>query len=328
MNPKLSVIVPIYNVEKHLSRCLKSLINQTFKDIEIICVNDGSTDNSLEILSEYAQEDKRIKIISKNNSGPADSRGCGLAKSEGEFISFIDSDDWIEPNTYELVLSNMTNEIDIASFGVNIAIDNDYELDELKNKKIDDFKNYFTPNLKGKNDINEQTILNTTMFIWNKIFRKKIIEKYNIKFLPNLLCAEDFGFLYKYLYSCNNIYFMENQLYNYLQRNNSTMSQLRGKKFKNLCDNCLSGEDIYKFLKSNNILEKNLNSFLHIFHMCFYTDYICCHEENYNLFFEKAKNIALNIKIPEVKVLFIDELINDNFEKCVEIVKRMFNHAV
>ncbi len=91
--PKVSIIVPVYNVEKYLSTCLDSLINQTLKDIEIICINDGSTDNSLNILNEYAQKDTRIIVINKENSGPGSCRNLGIEKATGEYIQFVDSDD-------------------------------------------------------------------------------------------------------------------------------------------------------------------------------------------------------------------------------------------
>ena len=93
-NPKISVIIPVYNVEKYLSECLDSVVNQTLRDIEIICINDGSTDNSLSILKEYASKDSRIKIIDKENQGQGYARKVGLDKASGEYILFCDSDDY------------------------------------------------------------------------------------------------------------------------------------------------------------------------------------------------------------------------------------------
>ena len=95
--PTVSVIIPVYNVEQYLSKCLDSVINQTFKNIEIICINDGSTDNSLKILNEYAMADKRIIVINQENSGVYAARNKGLQIANGKYISFVDSDDWIEP---------------------------------------------------------------------------------------------------------------------------------------------------------------------------------------------------------------------------------------
>lgn len=103
--PKLSVIVPVYNVEKYLKECINSIINQTLKDIEIICVNDGSTDNSLKILEELSQLDNRIKIINKENGGLASARNAGMKVASGEYYTFIDSDDFIDTNAYETVIN-------------------------------------------------------------------------------------------------------------------------------------------------------------------------------------------------------------------------------
>ena len=95
---KVSIIVPVYNIEKYLAKCLDSLINQTLEDIEIICVNDGSTDNSAEILNEYAQKDCRIKIINQDNAGLSAARNTGINAANGEYIGYVDSDDWIDLN--------------------------------------------------------------------------------------------------------------------------------------------------------------------------------------------------------------------------------------
>lgn len=98
---KISIIVPVYNTEKFLEKCLNSLINQTLKDIEIICINDGSTDKSLQILEKFANKDKRIQIINQTNSGLSVARNIGIKKAKGEYIGFVDSDDWVDLNFFE-----------------------------------------------------------------------------------------------------------------------------------------------------------------------------------------------------------------------------------
>jgi glycosyltransferase involved in cell wall biosynthesis len=100
-SPKISVIIPIYNTEKYLRQCLDSVVNQTLKDIEIICINDGSTDNSLQILNEYVTKDTRMKIINSKNGGSCGSRNAGLNIVKSDYIMFVDSDDWIQLNTLE-----------------------------------------------------------------------------------------------------------------------------------------------------------------------------------------------------------------------------------
>ena len=103
----ISIIIPVYNVEKYLSDCLDSVVNQTYKDLEIICVNDGSTDNSLDILNEYCSKDDRIFVVNKENGGLSSARNAGLAVAKGDFIMFLDSDDWIDNNTCEVALKQM-----------------------------------------------------------------------------------------------------------------------------------------------------------------------------------------------------------------------------
>ena len=106
-NTVISVIVPIYNVENYINRCLNSIINQTYKNLQIILVDDGSTDDSGKVCDKYALKDSRIKVIHQKNSGPVRARKTGLEASTGEYIGFVDSDDWIEPNMYEEMLNNL-----------------------------------------------------------------------------------------------------------------------------------------------------------------------------------------------------------------------------
>ena len=114
---EISVIIPVFNVETFLEECLNSIINQSFNDIEIICINDGSTDNSLEILKIYVSEDQRIKVINQKNSGQGFARKVGLKNANGNFILFLDSDDFLELNALELLYNNIqSNQSDVVLF--------------------------------------------------------------------------------------------------------------------------------------------------------------------------------------------------------------------
>ena len=115
--PEVSIIVPVYNVEKYLPKCLESLLGQTFSDIEIICVNDGSTDGSGEILKLYAQRDSRIKIVTKENGGLFSARHEGMLYVKGKYILFVDSDDWVKENLVQKCLDSAKNSPDIIIFG-------------------------------------------------------------------------------------------------------------------------------------------------------------------------------------------------------------------
>ena len=107
---KISVIIPVYNVEKYLRRCLESVINNTYTNLEIICINDGSSDNSLKILNEYAARDSRVVVFSKSNGGLSSARNKGIKKSTGEYITFIDSDDWVHPQFFEILIQSLQND--------------------------------------------------------------------------------------------------------------------------------------------------------------------------------------------------------------------------
>ena len=121
----ISIIVPVYNVEQYLSRCVDSLVNQTYHNIEIILVDDGSPDRSGEICDEYAKKDKRVKVIHQSNGGLSDARNTALDIAKGDYLMFVDSDDWIEPTMYEEMLSFMEKEqLDLVECGINLVTNN------------------------------------------------------------------------------------------------------------------------------------------------------------------------------------------------------------
>ena len=168
---KVSVIIPVYNVEKYLRECLDSVINQTLKDIEIICVNDGSTDNSLQILEEYAQKDERIKIIAQENKGQAVARNVGIKIAQGEFIGFLDSDDYLDLNFYE----NLYNRAKETNSNI-VVCEYMYRFkDSNKGKKI--FlkvdKNIVSSNIKEKF---ECLYLPYYCYVPNKIYQRDCIK--------------------------------------------------------------------------------------------------------------------------------------------------------
>lgn len=125
MDPMISVIVPIYNVEKYLARCVDSIVNQTYKNLEIILVDDGSPDRCPQVCDDYAEKDSRIKVVHKKNGGLSDARNAGMAVATGEYISFIDSDDWIETSMFELLLNNIFQyDCEISCGGIMMVWEN------------------------------------------------------------------------------------------------------------------------------------------------------------------------------------------------------------
>ena len=161
---KVSIIIPVYNVQKYLRKCLDSIVNQTFKNIEIIIINDGSSDNSLNICKEYSKKDKRINIINKHNEGVSKARNTGLLYATGEYISFIDSDDWVEQNMIEELYNSITsNKADLCI--CNFIKENKNKRDYIKsniNQKIligKEIKDYLTIPLIEREDNEKEHIL-------------------------------------------------------------------------------------------------------------------------------------------------------------------------
>lgn len=175
VRPKVSIIIPVYNEEQYLRKCMDSVVNQTLKDIEIICVDDGSTDKSLEILQEYKSNDPRIRVIVQKNSGAYVARNQGLNIAKGEYIGFIDTDDYIDLNTYEKAYETAKNsDSDIVVFGGSTF----GKIEEWADKELT------TPNLTYVNN-SIDALLNTNgarLQVWNKIYRKSILDENSIKF--------------------------------------------------------------------------------------------------------------------------------------------------
>ncbi len=168
---KYSIIIPVYNVEKYLDRCLNSVINQTYKNIEIIIINDGSTDNSKIICNSYKKKDKRIKYFEQKNSGVSIARNVGLENSTGDYVIFIDSDDYVEINAIDIINNHLENKtVDLMIFNYKKLIASTNEIYEIKYKNLDNFSlEYIIHNEK----------LMIRGYLWNKVFKKdSIIEKF------------------------------------------------------------------------------------------------------------------------------------------------------
>ena len=205
---KISIIIPVYNVEKYLRQCLDSLIGQTLKNIEIICVNDGSKDNSLEILREYKNKDSRIVIIDQINQGVSVARNNALKIAKGEYIGFVDSDDWVDADFFEkLYYSAIKNDCDIAVGGIAWNFTSG-ELDfiDLKFKKSKIFNK--------TSDKYKITRVAKAAYIWNKIYKKELFEKLKLEFEPGI-CYEDMMFSHIILHESEKLVTVPNTFYHY-----------------------------------------------------------------------------------------------------------------
>lgn len=207
--PKVSVVVPVYNAEKYLKECLDSLVNQTLKDIEIICVNDGSTDNSLEILNEYANKNHRVRVIDQKNQGACIARNKGLSVALGEYIAFVDSDDYLELDAYEQAYKEAKSKnLDILSFGWR-GVPQETNWDKYKSSP------------KEKLFINDSVNawfycgIGANVNIWNKLYKRSFLEESGVHFIEDLPCAQDLCFNILLFPRAKNIEFIPNKYYNY-----------------------------------------------------------------------------------------------------------------
>ena len=236
---KVSVIIPVYNVEKYLERCLESLVNQTLKDIEIICVNDGSTDNSLKILEEFAKKDERIKIFNRENKGQSAARNFGIEHANGEYIGYVDSDDWVDLDFYEK-LYNAAVKYDADIVAADFVRKNDKKHKIRLNLKSEKVYTGIEEKIEVCHAIKEGCI-------WNKIYAKNILE--NLKFVEGMY-FEDGLFTLKALYNSNKLVTVLNTFYYYFVNSTSTVKKMNRKK---LNDKILCRQQMMRFIKEKNI---------------------------------------------------------------------------
>ena len=218
-NETISVVVPIYNASKFLKKCLTSIVEQTYDDLEIILVNDGSTDNSLEICEEYAKKDKRVKIINKENGGVSSARNQGIEIATGKYIIFIDADDYIEKNMFEVLTTDLFKyNVDMSMCGykkVNIKGKVLFKSSALEDKYFDEqaFKHYlFMPNYYRE-------------ILCNKLFKLDLIKKNNIRFREDIHINENIIFILDFAYFARKYVYDNELLYNYLIHENSALNQ-------------------------------------------------------------------------------------------------------
>ena len=231
----VSVVVPIYNVEEYISKCLKSLENQTLKEIEIILVNDGSTENSGKIAKEYADElPQKFKYLEKKNGGLSDARNYGMKYVTGDYVAFLDSDDYVEKETYELLYKKAKEE------------DADYvECDfiwEYPNKEVVDRRSDY------KTD--REMLKNVRVVAWNKLIKTSILKKNKIEF-PFGLRYEDIEFTYKLIPFLKKVAYVEKPLIHYMQRDTS-IANVQTEKNKDIFEIL---DNVLEFYKRNDLYE-------------------------------------------------------------------------
>lgn len=215
MNPKVSVIVPVYNGEKYISRCLDSIIRQSYLNIEIIIINDGSNDESESIIRLYKKRDSRIVYYSQQNKGPSEARNKGILNATGKYLVFIDADDTVDKYYVEFLLNKMIDSNsdlvccgyrDISKYGVLNYTDFDFE----KNISIQNFMEIICQGTGG--------------VLWGKIYKKEIITKYDFKMDKEIFMCEDLIFVLQYASRCKTVSSIKDYLYYYNRLNENSIS--------------------------------------------------------------------------------------------------------
>ncbi|AQS42381.1 MAG: Glycosyl transferase family 2 protein [Candidatus Tokpelaia hoelldobleri] len=213
---KLTVVIPVYNVEAYLNVCLDSIINQFYKNLEIICINDGSTDHSLNILKEYAGRDNRIIVIDQPNQGVSVARNAGIRAASGEYVTFVDCDDYMDLEAYQVSMPLFALGVDAVCFGTKI------HSEEGATKWHSDDE-YYSIHHENVTKTSHDVLMVENISCGNKLFKLDIIKNNNILF-PEGRIYEDAEFCWKYMVNTSNIYFIKNRYYNYIRRKNSIMS--------------------------------------------------------------------------------------------------------
>ena len=258
--PQVSIIVPAYNVENYIERCLNSLVNQTFKDIEIITINDGSTDKSLELLNKYAKEDIRVSVIDLGDEGVSYCRNLGVEKANGKYIMFVDSDDWIDSNMIEAMYKKAEeNKLDLVMCSYirefkDHSKEKRFNLPEEIIYKEDKVKNELLRKLVGpvKEELSNPEMLDALGTVWGKLYRTDILKENKIKFvdLKEIGSAEDtlFNiFTFNYL---SKVMFLNKPMYHYWRDNPKSVTSQYNPKLKE--QRKVFFKYISDFIKENN----------------------------------------------------------------------------
>lgn len=235
-NPKVSIIVPIYNVEKYLDRCMQSLLNQTLKDIEIIMVDDGSPDNCPRMCDEYAKKDSRIKVVHKKNAGLGFARNSGLDVATGEYIAFLDSDDYVAPNMYETLIHEIiTQKADAVFCGTRLEFKKDHyiinkELSETKIWVGESISDFYLNMIASAPYVKKERLYE--MSVWRGLYKKNIIDNNDLSFLSEReYASEDLPFNIDYLRCCKKVILLPNILHTYCLNNVSLTKTYHKEKF-------------------------------------------------------------------------------------------------
>jgi len=296
---KVTIVVPIYNVEKYIKRCIDSLINQTFEDFEVILINDGSTDGSGAICDEYKKIDKRINVIHTLNQGSGEARNLGMEKATGDYIYFCDPDDWIELNliedNYKLASKNNA---DIIIFGVN-----NYMYNSKNNSYIYvGNRGVTSENLPFRQEFPKLYKGGVASAVWNKLYKLSYLKQNNCKF-PRYTQGQDWSFNLLVYRDVNNVIYNNKSYYNYVKYENNTavtrynkdkpyIRERLFKEFKSLLDYWAIDKKCYQELLYKCLLGEVLSELRNNFHLDA--------PDNFNEKYKKSKKLLNDKQVVEI----------------------------
>ena len=314
MSVKISVIVPVYNAEQYLKICLNSILNQTLRDVEVILIDDCSADNSGKICDEFAAIDSRVTVIHKENEGAAAARNAGLLMATGEYIGFVDADDWIEQDMYEVMfanaqelcsdvvfcnyvteLSTATNKVDVNSGKQNI-----YRKSEIQKKFLPYFFGYEYSEIVNYKSYCSFADYNS--YIWLCIYKRKVIQKAQITFpSERIYFNEDNLFNLNFIYNTNTITHVDKYFYHY-RFNQSSFTKTFNDKY--LVNKLNKYEYLLSFIEKNN-LEDDFQNRLKI--------KICIETINIINYYVNSNSLTIKNKYKNIKMIINSPLISKSF---------------
>ncbi len=291
MKVKISVIIPVYNVEKYLGECLDSVVNQSFKDIEIICVDDGSTDKSLEILQEYKRKDDRFVILQQRHAGAGAARNHGLKLAEGKYIQFLDSDDYFEPTLLEELYTRA------EKFNSDLTV--------CSSRKVDDERNITetgSPNFPinidkvpmeqvfSRQDFKDEIFCLLIPVVWNKLIKKSFLEENHLEF-PQLTIYEDIAFMHSVVACANRIVTFNKELINYRFNRPGSLVSTRSSHTIEAIKSCMY---LGEFLHSINLIPEYENAYRKAVINHIRAEISYCNDDEYKEFLKEFKALLPN----------------------------------
>lgn len=302
-HPLISIVMPMYNVEHFISKAIESIINQTFTNWELIIVNDGSTDNSRNISQQYSLKDSRIKIVDKENGGLSDARNFGAQKAIGDYIHFIDSDDWIETDCYEKLLPLFSKHLDFIIFGY--FVDQENSKQDLIRQEIKECLNFDFSQAHIEIDKIIASLLPYIDFAWNKLYRKDFLQKNNLTFCKGLSRVEDCEFMSRVLQKTRNFKFIQYAGYHYMIRPRKSLSNYFDNKILN---------DYEIRIHSNIILYKSLGCSINKQHILLGNCAKICAQSYFHQLFLNNEKQNISFLYKEVHQLYKNKILCKYFQ--------------